>query len=347
MAYAVSKHADLSGKFVTFTDSNLRMRLFISLFLSVCCVQFAVAQSVPQYTNFNFNQMVTNPAVSGARGNLDLTLLYRGQWIGVEGAPSTQFFSGHAPINRISSGVGLTVVNDMMGAQRTTLINMAYAYRLNRRWGKLAFGAGVGVYQTALDGTQLISPTGRYDNGTINHNDNLIPDSRVSGISPEVQLGIYYNSDNIYAGLAVYNVLGSKIILDAPGGSTEIRKARGYIFSAGYNIELNRTLNLLPNAMVKTDLRNYQTDINLLVMWKDNLHGGLAFRGSSRKTVDALSALLGFKLFKSLRIGYSYDFSLSSLNNVNTGSHEVFLKYELAIKDKSKPGKVIHNPRFL
>lgn len=322
------------------------MRLLTALLIPIISAGMLAAQSVPQYTNFNFNRMITNPAASGGNDVIDLTLLYRGQWVGIDGAPSAQFFSGHAPINRISSGVGLTVTNDMMGAQRSTSINVAYAYRLKRRWGNLAFGAAFGLYNKSLDGTRLRSPEGDYNSG-IDHKDNLIPTTRVSGIAPEAQVGIYYTGNNIYAGISVYNLIGSKIVLDAPGGSTAIRFARGYIFSAGYNIELSRTLNLLPNAQVKTDLKNFQTDLNVLVMFKNNIHGGLGFRGVSGKTVDALSALLGFRVFKSLRVGYSYDFSLSSLNNSNSGSHEVFLKYELAIKDKTKPGKVIYNPRFL
>ncbi len=322
------------------------MRLYAAILLGLVSLGSLSAQSVPQFTNFYFNRMVTNPAASGGNDVIDLTLLYRGQWIGIDGAPSSQFFSGHAPINRISSGVGLSVVNDMVGAQRSTSINLAYAYRLKRKWGNLAFGAGIGLYQKALDGTKLRTPTGDYNTG-FNHQDNLVPDTKVSGIAPEAQLGIYYTGNNIYAGIAVYNLIGSKITLDAPGGSTAIRFARGYIFSAGYNIKLSKTLNLIPNAQLKTDLNYFQTDLNVLLMLKGNFHGGLGFRGFSNNTADALSVMLGFRLFQSLRVGYSYDFSLSSLNNSNSGSHEVFLKYELAIKDKTKPGKVIYNPRFL
>lgn len=321
------------------------MRIAILTSLLFWCVAVS-AQTVPQYTNFYYNRMVMNPAVSGYNNTIDFTLLYRGQWIGIEGAPSTQFFTAHGPINRISSAVGLSVVNDMMGAQRSTSFMLSYAYRLKRKWGDLAFGATIGAYQKAIDGTKLRSPEGVYTGG-IDHQDGLIPDANVSGIAPEMQLGIFYTGYNIYAGFSVNNLLGSKIRFNAPSGNSEIRFARAYIFTAGYNIELSRTFNLLPNLQFKTDINNFQTDINVILSYKDNIHGGLGFRGNNKNNIDAFSLMLGFRFFKRLRIGYSYDVSISTLNVANSGSHEVFLKYELAIKDRSKPGKVIYNPRFL
>lgn len=321
------------------------MRILI-LFTLVVGSLVASAQSTPQYTNFYYNRMVLNPAVSGHNNTIDFTLLYRGQWIGIDGSPSTQFFTAHGPINRISSAVGLSVVNDMMGAQRSTSFMLSYAYRLKRKWGDLSAGVSVGMYQKMIDGTKLVSPSGDYSNG-IDHQDGLIPDSKVSGLAPEMQVGIYYSGYNIYAGFSVNNLLGSRIRFSAPNGNSEISFARAYIFTAGYNIELSRTFNLLPNLQFKTDINNFQTDINVILSYKDNIHGGLGFRGNNKNNIDAFSLMLGFRFFKRLRIGYSYDVSISTLNVANSGSHEVFLKYELAIKDRSKPGKVIYNPRFL
>lgn len=314
----------------------------ISLAISFC----AFGQSVPQYTNFVFNRFVTNPAVAGQNDMLDVTALYRGQWTGIEGAPSTQFLTAHAPIPNIRSGVGLAVTNDMMGAQRSTSLTLAYAYKLPFRWGTLSFGGGFAIYQKSIDGTKLRSPEGDYISG-LNHNDGFIPGQKVSGVAPEVQLGIYFNNDDLFAGLAVQNLLASKLTVNTPAGDADVRFARGIIFSGGYNIRFNRALSLLPAVQMKTDLKYFQTDLSVVLSIKDNIHTGLSFRGYSGKTIDAASVLFGFRLFKSVRIGYSYDFSLSALNEVNSGSHEVFIKYQLKINDKSKPGKVIYNPRFL
>lgn len=304
------------------------------------------AQVRPQFTHFHNIGLSYNPAVAGSVSGIDIVGLYRGQWVGIDGSPSTQLISVHAPISSIRSGVGLTIMNDMLGAQRSTSFMLHYAYRIQGRWGKLGFGLSFGMYQKALRGNDLRSPTGTYTSG-INHNDNLIPDQLVSGVAPELSLGVYYNNDNLYAGIAVNDLLESKFSVDAPTQTTEISFIRSYNITAGYLIEINSKLTLQPNIQFITDLDNHQTNISAILGVKDNIATGVAFRGNSKNTIDALSLLFGFRIYKQLRIGYSYDISLSSLNKVNSGSHELYIRYLIPLTDRSKPGKVIYNPRFL
>ncbi len=306
----------------------------------------AVAQVYPQFTNFAHNRHVLNPAVSGSEEYLDIVALYRAQWVGINGAPSTQSLSANMPIYRISSGVGLMVLNDMMGAQRTTTIQATYAYRLKFRAGNLSFGIGAGFFQKGIDGSKLRSPDGIY-NGGINHQDRFIPDHMVSGIGPDLSAGIYFNNKKVYAGVSVNNLLSSKVTVDGQGERAEIRTPRSMNAIVGYKIDLNRNLALQPNILVQTDFQTFQTGANVILYYKDNFHTGLAFRGSTGNNIDGFSALLGVRLIKQLHLGYSYDFSLSSLNQANSGSHEVFARYIINIKDGSKPGKIIYNPRFL
>jgi type IX secretion system PorP/SprF family membrane protein len=322
------------------------MRKIAATLLLVLPFLWAQAQLYPQFTNFAHNRHVLNPAVAGSEDYVDIMALYRAQWVGIEGAPSSQTLSAHAPLYRINSGVGLMVMNDLLGAQRTTTIHATYAYRFKFRFGNLAAGVGVGMFQKAIDGTKLRSPEGDYTGG-INHQDNFIPGQMVSGLGPDLSGGIYFNNKKIYAGVSVNNLLGSKVTVDGQGASAEIRMPRSLNVSAGYMIELNRNLNLQPNVLVQTDFNTFQTSANLILYFKDNIHGGLAFRGSTANNIDGFSALFGVRLVKQLHVGYSYDFSLSKLNQVNTGSHEVFARYIINIKDGSKPGKIIYNPRFL
>ncbi len=322
------------------------MRKIAFTLVLVLCFSWARAQLYPQFTNFAQNRLVMNPAVAGSEEYVDIMALYRAQWVGIEGAPSTQTLSAHMPIYRISSGVGLVVINDMLGAQRTTTIHATYAYRRKFRFGNLGVGVGVGFFQKAIDGNKLRSPEGNYTGG-IDHEDNFIPGQMVSGLGPDLSGGIYFNNKKVYAGVSINNLLGSKVTVDGQGASSEIRLPRSLNASGGYTITLNRNLNLQPNVQVQTDFKTFQTGINLILYYKDNIHGGLAFRGSTGNNIDGLSALFGVRLVKQLHIGYSYDFSLSKLNQANTGSHEVFARYIINIKDGSKPGKIIYNPRFL
>lgn len=322
------------------------MKNLVATFLLVLAFYGAQAQLYPQFTNFAHNRHVLNPAVSGSEEFVDIVALYRAQWVGIEGAPSTQTLSANMPIYNISSGVGLMVVNDMLGAQRTTTIHATYAYRKKFRFGNLAAGVGVGFFQKGIDGTKLRSPDGNYTGG-VDHQDNFIPNQLVSGLAPDLSAGIYFNNKKIYAGVSVNNLLASKVTVDGQGASSEISTPRSLNFLGGYTFEINRNLKLQPNVLVQSDFKTFQTGINVILYYKDNIHGGLAFRGSTGNNIDGFSALFGVRLVKQLHLGYSYDFSLSKLNQVNTGSHEVFARYIINIKDGSKPGKIIYNPRFL
>lgn len=332
--------------FCNFRQSMLRMKNCLATFALLLSFYGASAQLYPQFTNFAHNRHALNPAVAGSEEYIDLVALYRAQWVGIEGAPSTQNFSGHMPLYRIKSGVGLMVLNDMLGAQRTTTIQATYAYRFKFRFGNLAAGLGVGFFQKSIDGAKLRSPDGIY-NGSIDHQDRFIPDQLVSGLAPDLSAGLYFNNKKVYAGVSLNNLLGSKVSVNGQGASSEVRTPRSMNFIGGYTFALNRNLNLQPNVLVQTDFATFQTGINLILYYKDNIHGGLAFRGSTGDNIDGFSALFGLRLVKQLHLGYSYDFSLSKLNQVNSGSHEVFARYTINIKDGSKPGKIIYNPRFL
>jgi type IX secretion system PorP/SprF family membrane protein len=323
------------------------MRNGIFSLILVFCSLASFGQISTQYTNFMFFRQVYNPAVAGSESYADFTGLFRGQWVGIKGAPLAEGLSFHAPISRISSGVGLVIGNETTGEQRFTNTMVNFAYGKNFGYGRLSGGIGIGFYQKALDGTLLKSPEGTYENGSINHNDNYIPNTNVSGFAPEMNAGIYFNNEKLFAGFSVTNLLQTKVKLTTPTGETSIATSRSLLLMGGYSFSVGKNIKLAPNLLVKTDLKNFQTDINVILQYKNNFYAGLTFRGSSSKSIDALAAMVGFRIFKDLSIGYSYDFSLSSLNNANSGSHEVYINYKLKLRDWSKPGKIIYNPRFL
>ena len=296
-----------------------------------------------------FNQSVINPAAIGVENVIDATILYRNQWVGIGGNPTHQSFSIHSPLKVFNSSAGIQVVNEMQGEERATHILLSYAYKIPLKFGGLSIGASGGIIQKALDGSKLRAPQGSFSDvqDYEGHNDQYIPESLRSDVVPELNLGIYFNNRNLYAGIAVNNIVEGKAILETPIDETQITFSRNYVFLGGYKFGLSKKLSLQPNVLVKTDFIRFQTDFNLLVQYNNNIHGGLSFRGSGQQTTDALVAMFGFKIFKQLRVGYSYDFSISSLNQANSGSHEVFLNYKLNIKDLGGPGKIIYNPRFL
>ena len=73
------------------------------------------AQSDALYSQYMFNQFTINPAYAGSRDALSAVLLYRTQWVGLEGAPNTVNLSAHSPFQAKNMALGVNVVLDEIG----------------------------------------------------------------------------------------------------------------------------------------------------------------------------------------------------------------------------------------
>ena len=319
---------------------------FLFLIISLISVLVVTAQNAQQFTHYMFNQLTYNPAYAGFDNAIQLTALYRTQWVGIEGNPSLQSFSAHSPLNFANSNAGLFVVNDVMGAQRTTHIHLAYAYRQPLSFGNISIGVSAGIFQQQLNGAKLRSPQGNYSNG-VNHNDDLLPNNSASGIAPEINAGLYFNTKGLQLGISANNIVAPKTSINTALTTAKIQFTRYYTTMALYSFAMGKNLTLIPSALLKTDFIYYQTDFNLILQYRNNIYLGSAFRGNAPKNIDAVAVLFGFVLFKQLKIGYSYDYILSGLNSVSNGSHEIFANYRILLKDLGKLGVKTYSPRFL
>jgi type IX secretion system PorP/SprF family membrane protein len=94
---------------------------------------------------------------------------------------------------------------------------------------------------------------------------------------------------------------------------------------AGHVFRLSSELQFKPAALVKVvQGAPLQVDLSGNFWFNEKLTLGAAYRWSA-----AWSALAGFQINDSWMIGYAYDRDVTRLGNFNSGSHEVFLRYEL------------------
>ncbi|MCP4438081.1 MAG: type IX secretion system membrane protein PorP/SprF [Aureispira sp.] len=309
--------------------------------------QQSYAQQPTQYTLYMLNPYNYNSAYNGLDGSLSMTGVFRKQWVSFPGSPLHFNVNAHMPIEYISSGVGLAVEHDIIGAYQNTSVKASYSYIHNvGKEGQLSFGLAGRFLQKALDGTKLRAPQGSYDNG-INHQDDYIPVGKESGVGFGVDFGIYFKHPSFEVGLSAINLNAPKVNLST-GSLQNITYARGYFLTASYNWEINDKFSLHPSALLKTDFVKFQPEISIIFKYNDNIFGGLSFRGYSTPTIDAVVFLAGMQITKNLMLAYSYDLSIGSLRKFNSGSHEVVLNYNLNKKfGKEVPAKVIYNPRFL
>jgi type IX secretion system PorP/SprF family membrane protein len=303
-------------------------KLLLSAILVTSLSATSFAQQDPQFSQNMFNKLYTNPAYAGSNDGICGTLIYRDQWSGFEGSPTTGLFSIDAPVNFLHGGLGLTIMaTDELGFENTFGVKLAYAFRFNVGSGNLAIGVDAGLLQKSIDGDFKFNDP----------NDPIIPTSSVSGsVLPDLGAGIYYNSDKLYVGASMSHLLESEVDY----GDFTTTMARHIYATAGYRLEFSPSLSLTPSFHLKNVADQTQLDINA------NLHINNRFWiGGSYRLEDAIILMAGLNITPNLRLGYSYDMTTSDLKDYSNGSHEIMLGYCYKIKKKITP--IIRNVRFM
>ncbi|WP_430614523.1 PorP/SprF family type IX secretion system membrane protein [Flavobacterium sp. JP2137] len=286
------------------------------------------AQQDSQYTHYMYNTINVNPAYAGSRGAMSIFGLHREQWVGLDGAPKTNSFSINTPINNSKLGIGLSFVNDQIGVMKdnTMSVDLSYTLDLGERNHKLSFGVKGSVNLLDVRYSEL---------NVYNPNDVMFSQDISNQVSPNIGAGIYYHTDKSYLGLSVPNFLETKRYDDNMYATMQ-QKMQFYLIG-GHVFELNPNLKFKPAFMLKaTAGAPLQADISANFLFIEKFTLGGAYRYDA-----AWSALVGFQVTDGLMIGYSYDGETTKLANYNSGSHEVFLRFELFNKYKR-----INSPRF-
>lgn len=310
--------------------------LIYALIMGVVSNGYAQLQTLSSH--YFLNQQTINPGSVGAEGGINIFLNYRGQWVGLEGAPHTVQFSADMSLPMISSGVGVSLTNDIIGAERHTAVRLNYAYylKINKAY-QLGFGVGAGIINTSIDGSKLTTPDG---------NDGVLPQGQFGLIRPDIAIGIYLKNKNLNIGLS-YNSILRNATIEGVESALDTRYSSYFNLYASYSIDLPRKMNLTPSAQVRTDFKNWQTDLGVLFNWNNYIFTGVFLRGYNKPSIDAFYATVGFKPIDKLAIFYAYDVGLSGLSNVHNGSHEISIKFSIPEDKLFKKGKVIYNPRYL
>jgi type IX secretion system PorP/SprF family membrane protein len=285
----------------------------------------AQGQQHVMFTQYMFNGLALNPAYAGSHDGLSLTALGRKQWTGLEGAPSTQTFSAHSPLRQEKVGLGLLVLHDQIGVTNQTGVYGSYAYRLQfPERGTLSMGlqAGVNHFNSRFSRVSVSDPT--------------FAGQDVSEWQPSFGFGLYYHTRRFYAGASIPQF--NQNIFTRNKDWQYLNQVRHYFITAGYVLDLNESLKLKPNVLIKAvEGAPVELDLNANLLIKEVL-----WVGASWRSFDSVDALFQLQLTPKLQFGYAYDFITSSeMRRVNSGSHELMINYRLGAS-----GSKIITPRY-
>lgn len=287
-----------------------------------------IAQQDPHYTQYMYNMSVMNPAYAGSKENLSMGLLYRKQWVDIEGAPSTATFFGHMPAGK-NVGLGLSVINDKLGPVEENNIYGDFSYTLQLGGDhKLAFGLKAGL---TLHNVGLLSEV--Y---------NFVPDANDIAFSQNTSksyfnlgTGLFYYTNKYYFAVSVPNMMKSKH-LDIIGRSFG-SEVNHYFVTGGYVFDINENLKFKPFFMLKSAFNtptSLDLSTNFLIQNKLEL-------GATYRLQDSFGAMVNYQVAPNLKVGYAYDHITSDLKVTTPASHEIILLFDVNFNKK-----VSRSPRY-
>ncbi len=296
----------------------------------------ASAQQDYQFTHYMYDNLSFNPGYAGLNKSICGTVIYRQQWSGFTGNPQTALVNVHSPVKLLRGGLGISYLNDQLGFEKNNLARLSYSYHMGLGVGDLGIGVSAGIIQKTINATWITPDQGSaYTPGT----DPSIALTGASDLVPDFNLGVFYQTNEMYMGLSATHLIKSDLT------DLNIQNVQHFWVTAGYNYKINQDFKLRPSILAKSDAASTQLDLNVNVLYKDMIWAGATYRLS-----DAIAPMLGYQYMftngATLRVGYAYDVTTSQLRGYSNGSHDIMLNYCFNL-DKPQPVQKSKNPRFL
>ena len=305
-----------------------------------CCLVFVLkAQQDAQYTQFMFNKLSLNPGYAISTDYACVSCLHRSQWVGLEGAPTSQSLNVRLPYYKRHMGVGISINHDVIGPTNSWLFSAIYAYRIQIGKGNLGIGLQGSLRSYKVDWNQTVA---------IQSGDGLIPTGESTKTLPNFGFGLYYHTPKYYIGLSVPHLLdGDLTVFQGLGLANNLdysREERHAFLMAGTILKVNQNVKFKPAFIMKyVKDAPFDMDFNGSFIFFDKLWAGLTYRlgGFHESIGESLDLVLQYQLTPAIRAGFAYDFTLSKVRMHNSGTYEIMLDYCL------NPGKDrLTNPRF-
>lgn len=306
------------------------------------------AQQDAMFTKYMFNSLVYNPAYAGYYDHMYISALYRNQWLGVDGAPTTQTLTLHTPLKNNRVGVGFHVLNDAIGPIEETKAFAAYSYKIPLGGTKqLAIGIQGGASYRRGDRSKL----------NLEQNQDLaFQDIGTTTVKPNFGAGVMYYAKSFYFGVSSPSLIEHDLRTD-PTIQSEFyaKQFRHYYLATGAAIPLNgdllifkpsiliKNVGLLSNLSKDEAFQNIgaptEFDIDLSFLFYEQFQVGVSFRSAieafdDTSSYDSADIWMSYFLPNGLRIGAAFDYPLNDVRSVSPGSFEIMIGYEFDYKVK-------------
>ncbi len=332
----------------------MKKNLLVLGIFTILFVLAASAQQRPYYTQYILNNFIVNPAFAGIENYTDVKISHRMQWVGLQDAPVTTYFTMHAPTKKDEyeretatsmharganprgknfvadytkpanhGGIGVTVINDQTGPLTNFIASASYAYHVGiGPHTSLSAGVSAGIANLRLDANKLQFANGSQDPA-------VASSGLLNNVRPDISAGLWLYNRDYFIGLAAQQIVPQKVIYRNNIVGIEEGKLVPHLFlSAGYRMFITDDITFLPSTTIRyVSPLPVGLDINAKVQYQDFVWAGASYRYQ-----DGFAGMVGINISNTFNIGYSYDLTTSRLNTVSKGTHEIVLGFLLGNK---------------
>lgn len=294
----------------------------------------SMAQNEALSSMYNFNKLLINPAVAGTNDGINFKVVSRKQWEGIQGSPLTGSLTIDAPLGSEKNGIGLVLITEKFGVMNNTHVGAVIARHFhfaprgrNSSILSVGFSPSLNTYKADYASVNTIDRDPSFS-------------STETRTLPNLGFGINYTFGKFNVGMSFPSIFNANDYTDIGSIPPSSRGFNAnqylhYFAYAGYSFDLNDNISLTPSFVLKQVRGNdVFLDLNILTSIYSKYHAGLSYRAK-----DGIKLLTQIQVTYKLQFGYAYTVGTTTLGQYNSGSHEIFLSYNL-IPSAS------YNPRY-
>ena len=303
--------------------SKMKIIRYGLLVFALSCAFQMKAQQLPQFTQYMFNTISVNPAYAGSREALNLTVLHRNQWAGLDGNPVTSTFSMHTPLNNEKIGLGISYIRDQLGFENTDYVYGDFSYTVQVSFeAKLSFGLKGGFTNYRLENPDITDPF--YLNN-------------FNSWQPNFGAGVYLSTNLWYAGLSSPRILST----DINQVEFEANERVSYYAIGGLVLDLALDIKFRPSVITKfTNGAPATYDVTAGFLFYEKFWAGASYRFNDASN---FGAYMDYQVTNDIRIGYAYDLPTGTFRPYSGGTHEVILIFEPRVVKRKN---LFKSPRY-
>lgn len=286
-------------------------KIVLVVLLVAAAAGAAHAQQDVLYGQYVFNNAIINPAQAGIQDQNQWGVLYRNQWVGIDGAPVSKSFFVNMRLPR-RTGFTFGAYQDRIGPVNEVTLqgDLASHVQISKKW-YISGGLRTMLSRSVVNLLQV---------GNIRPGDPRFSQDVSTGFYLNVGAGLVFFNKNTFIGASMPRLMRREI---GNQNTVFIQNERHLFVYGGTNIRLTDDFTFTPSMLVRaTSDAPLQADLNALFNYKDVLDFGPAFRNH-----EAVGVIIGFKVDKNWYLGYMYDYPLTEINKVTRQSHEISLRF--------------------